>query len=235
MITKLGVLATALLFSACATGGNNTTTDAGIPRFDMSGTVNQTPFDGVGVVPRASAYTMHVESKEDIDLLTVTSCHRDFSAQAAVKQGWWKEKRGFDYVYQPAPGIEDNARCLIRLGTYNKSTQGLNGHAVIMLQDPAFSLPAENICDGADGQAGGVSLCQSKTGLQQRIRFPVQVHLVSDGSLKDACRGEWIDAYTYQYELSNDECALVFDEVAPPHRKHLHMTFRYTYTKIRGE
>src|ERR1700685_4466738 len=102
-----------------------------IYKYDMMGTINGVPFDGVGVIPLSSTYQMHIESREDVDLLTVTSCHRDFSVESAIQTGWFKLNRGYDYEYIPVIGIEDKGSCIVRIGAYNKSPGGQDAWALI--------------------------------------------------------------------------------------------------------
>ncbi len=227
-----------------------TTTGAGkvqpitevVTKYDLSGTVNGIPFDGIGVIPPAKSYKFRIESKQDVDLVTITSCHRDFSRESVIDVGWFKKNRGFEYVYTPAPGIEDTGQCLIRLGVYNKSVPNQNAFAILDIRTPTETLPARNICDGANGEAGGVSMCQSKVGLIQRLVFPVLVTSLSPDTAPDSiadkpkiCVGTWLDASTWEYKLGTGECYMAFMESSKPHRFHRHTAIGYTKVEIRGK
>lgn len=202
-------------------------------QYDLSGKINGQSFSGVGVIPFAKLYDMRIESEDSVDLLTVTSCHRDFSAQAVIKQGWFNSKKGYDYVFSPAPGLEDSGSCLVRIGVYSSSVGGQSGWAVLDFENPDTTLPAENICNGSDVKVRGVSMCQSKAGLLQVLKFDVPVEVAVD-KLEPRCAGQMsVDGSTWNYYMAQGECVLQFREISPPRRKHRHTTVGYNQTFIR--
>ena len=202
-----------------------------IYKYDFSGSVNGISFDGVGVIPAANKYTLDVESKVDVDLLTISSCHRNFSAESVINTpGWFQKRRGYSYEYDPAPGIEDVGSCLVRVGSYNKS-QGQDGWGVIDFETSDATLPADNQCDGILTHSNGVSICQSLFGLKQVLTFPVPVKLAANAQCQiDSPQ----DGKTWVYAIPRGECVMAFQELQPPYRLHRHTTIGYTDILIRG-
>lgn len=231
----LMVIACALMMiTGCATTSVTTTQPGVAYKYDIKGTINGAPFDGVGVVPYSSAYDMKITSRVDVDLLTVTSCHRDFSVESAITLGWFQAKRGYDYKYNPAPGIEDVGSCLVRFGAYNES-QGQNAWGVVDFETPDTTLPAENICNEQDMSTNGVSICQSRVGLIQRLKFSSPVKQAVKSLDPKCVFSAPSDGMTWEYMTPTGECVIAFGEVGPPYRIHRHTTVGYTDIQIRGQ
>lgn len=209
-------------------------TDDAVYMYDMTGAVNGTVFNGVGVIPYAPSYEMEVSSLVNIDLITISSCHRDFHQESAIQTNWLQPKRSFKYVYKPTQGIENDGSCLVRMGAYTK-TGGQAAWAVLDFQTPDATLPALNMCNGETQRSAGVSICQSRAGLIQRMAFsnPVEISQKAD----PRCRMNPVDErYTiWEAPLAAGECVIIFGEIAKPHRQHRHTTVSYTDIIIRGQ
>lgn len=233
------ILSLLLLTAGCMTGPSQPASDAlsaaqkgAVYKYDMTGTVNGTPFDGIGVIPYADKYQIQLVSRVDVDLLTITSCHRDFAAESVIDVNWFHSKRGYNYAYEPSAGIENSGSCLVRIGTYNRD-KGQNSWGIIDFETPESTLPATNYCNGSTQQTNGVSICQSKVGLVQRITFDVPVRTAAS-ALEPKCHFISQDQKTWEYELPAGECVISFHEIDPPYRTHRHSTIAYTDILIRG-
>lgn len=201
-------------------------------RYDLYGTVNGAAFNGVGVVPFSKTYSMNIISKVDVDLLRITSCHRDFSAESAIKLGWFDSKRGYNYVFNPSAGIEDVGSCLVRIGAYNKD-KGQNAWGILDFESPDRTFPAQNLCDGKAAGSNGVSICQSKAGLIEKIVFPLPA--IQSAKVDPKCvMKKPADGMTWEYVLQPGECVMEFMELAAPNRLHRHTTIGYSDIEIRG-
>lgn len=229
----------ALILCSCASAISQPASDAltavqkgAVYKYDLSGTVNGVAFDGVGVIPFAQSYSMSIVSKVNVDLLTVTSCGRDFSVESAVKLGWFQSQKGYTYNYIPDDTIENKGSCLVRMGTYNRD-KGQNSWGIIDFETPETILPAVNYCNGITSSTNGVSICQSKIGLIQRLVFTVPVQTAKN-SINPNCQMTSKDGLSWEYVLPAGECVLEFQEVAAPHRRHRHTTIAYTDILIRG-
>jgi len=228
------IIGFALAMTACQTAQGIVTAAAGNQtsyKYDMSGTINGTKFNGVGVIPASPKYEMSIESQVDVDLLTVTSCHREFSVESAISVGWFKQKRGYTYEYNPSQGLEDVGSCLVRIGSYNKA-DAQNAWAIVDFETPDATLPAESLCNGSDDKTNGVSICQSREGLIQVIKFDTPVR-VSD-KIPDGCKPSSDDLMTWTYRAYAGECVVAFQEISGLHRVHRHTTIGYNQIQVRG-
>lgn len=216
---------------APASGQVATAHEGVVYKYDMHGTVNGVSFDGVGVIPYSDAYKMHIESLVDVDLISITSCHRDFSAESAIKIGWFKTKRGYDYDFNPAPGIENEGSCLVRTTSLNKD-KGLNAWGIVDFETPGETLPATSYCNGRVDKTNGVSICQTRAGLIQKISFEVPVRL--SALIESRCQMSSSDNKNWVYKLQSGECVIAFQEIDGKKRFHRHTTVAYTDIFVRG-
>lgn len=234
-LTSVVAIAAAILLFGCATVPNPVSPGPSPNtnfKFDLVGDVNGTPFDGIGVIPAAKSFTLTVTSPVDVDLLTIDTCHRSFSVESAITSGWFRPRRGYVYTFIPAHGIEDLGTCLLRIGAYNKSGQP-QAWALIDFLTPESTLPATNWCDGDHGTTHGVSMCQSRAGLDEQIVFDVPVMMSTMVDPRCAIKIPK-DGKTWFYTLASGECIFYWMEIAPPHRFHRHTTIGYQSVQIRG-
>jgi hypothetical protein len=206
-------------------------------KYDLSGDVNGYQFQGVGVIPLNpdNEYTLNVNSQTSVDMITITTCHRDWSDQdMPIEVGkWFKPNHGFTFKFNLTHGIEDVGTCLLRIGAYNKEGNP-QAWAVIDFITEDSSLPAYNKCDGDQGATHGVSMCQSKAGLDEEIDFDVPVEIAD--STSPACKPKIPkDGKHWIYVLPNQECVVYFMESAAPHRFHRHTFFGYSSIQLKSE
>lgn len=204
-----------------------------IYQYDIHGSVNGTPFDGVGVIPYAKTYEMRIISRVDVDAFTITSCHRDLKFENVIELGWFEDKKGYGFQFVPDQ-LENHGSCIVRFGAYNKSAQGQNSWGLLDFETPDATLPATNICNGAVNQSKGVSICQSKAGLMQAIAFATPVRIAAN-RLTQNCIPTTKDNLNWDYIISSGECVIDFKEIDPPGRIHRHDTVGYTAVQIRGQ
>lgn len=199
-------------------------------KYDIKGSVNGVPFNGVGVIPDASQYQIKIISPVDVDMLTITSCNRDVAIQAAISVGWFESSGGYPYTYAPDP-VEKHLGCLIKLGSYNKA-HGQNAWGILLPQSQAATLPATVVCNGEIQNVGGVSICQSRVGLKQEIIFsePVRIFVKA---IKPGCVPETQDNLAWTYETALGTCAVDFMTVASPHKIHYLETVGYNEIEVR--
>lgn len=205
-----------------------------VMKYDLHGTVNGQPFDGVGVIKQSDSYTMRIESTENVDMFTVTSCARDFSVESAIKQGWFKTNKGYEYTYTPANPVEHGGSCLVRLGAYNQGKNGVQAWGLIDFEGPDATMPATSFCNGGQQDTNGVTICQSRAGLIETIVFKSPMAIAAK-DLNAKCQMNSADGMTWQYNLAKGECVIAFMETAVPHRVHRLSTVGYTDIMIRGQ
>lgn len=199
---------------------------------DMILTVDGQSFSGVGIVKKNLQYKIRIESRQDVDLLTITSCHRQISVESAIKVGWFKLKRAYEFTYNP-DDIEQDGSCLLRFGAYNKDT-GQHSWAMLDFHGEE-SLPAQYSCDGYFYSQIGVGICQSHQGLIQSIVFSSPVRIAA-GALSNNCRiPEPADKMHWTFPLPNRECVIAFQEISAEHRIHRATLIGYEQPIVRGQ
>lgn len=230
----------ALFFASCAgvgvTSGPSTSV---IYEADLFGSVDGIPFQGVFVGQSQPSHTFVIQSKTDVNVMTIQSCHRYLHFEDVIKTGWFRANRGFQTSFDAAPEIETTGYCVIRLAAYSKQVGAGEAYGIGIFKNEKFDLPAINICNGAEGQTSGSSVCQTMAGLVERLKFPGQVvtaRPLPDGSglIPQMCKGKLIDATTFEYEMPQGECIIAFGEVAKPHRHYIHLARGFTKTQYRG-
>ncbi len=230
------MLALLLIFGGCSTLSSSVVQalkSDDVYKYDISGEVNGKPFDGVGVIPYSDNYNMKIISKVNVDMLTITSCHRDISVESAIQLGWFDNGRGYTYQFEPGP-LENQGSCLVKFGAYNKSTQGQNSWGILDFETPEATLPATNVCNGIVSQTNGVSICQSKAGLIQSLVFPVPVKVAKD-KMQVGCEIASTDNVAWEYSISKGECVWAFVEMGGTHRLHRATSVGYSQIQIRGK
>lgn len=230
------IILLSLLISGCANvplSVPSATGPAAQFRYELRGDINGQEFEGVGVMPLAKKYTLHVQSDVDVDLMKITTCHRDVEFQDhPIQDDWFKPRRQFTFEFEQADGIENLGTCLLRIGAYNKNGDPQD-FAVIDFKTPESALPAFQKCNGDSGMTGGVSICQSQAGLDQEIDFEWPVEF-SDLTLPQCKPNVPKDQKHFLYTLPLGECVVYFQEIAPPHRLHRHTSVGYKQIQLRG-
>lgn len=216
--------------SSTATSQSPGSTSDTIYKYDISGTINGAPFNGVGVVPFASSYDVKIISPVNVDMLTITTCNRDVAIQGAISVGWFAANGGYDYQYNPDP-VENHGSCLLKLGAYNKA-KGQNAWGIVDFETPDATLPAINICNGAIEHDNGVSICQARDGLKEEIVFQAPV-MVDTKALPAQCVPTTKDNLVWDYTMPLGECVVAFMEKIPPYAIHRHDEVGYNEVLIR--
>ncbi len=227
----------------CASSINAILPQPSVYQLDLYGSLDGYPWDGIAVGSAAKTHTIQIISKTDVNYMRIISCHRFEGYPDAIQTGWFKTNRGFQYTFNESPGIEDTGYCLLRIQAFTKvvKSDGApvgSAYGLMLFHNQKFNLPAENICNGADGQANGTSICQSMNGLIQRLRFKEQV-ITADTPLEGSgvplpCKGTFIDATTWQYKMPSGECMAVFASVSKPHKYYVHLAYGFDKDQYRG-
>lgn len=176
--------------------------------------VNGAKLLGVGVVSKAEIYRIQVNSHGNLDVLTFNSCHREtvFEKVSTKKKFWRKDKKKFVFNYTPTTTIE--AKCPLEFGAYD--TKGRHGWAYLVLDREG--LASTTYCNGEKRENGGVSICQSKAGLEQIIEFKEDVKYLSTCGHKG-------NSKTITYEIEKGFCYFSFKSKAG--KIHDHVAYGY--------
>jgi hypothetical protein len=181
---------------------------------DMIVTVNGATVEGVGVFPQASVYNFDVESRGNLDLFVLESCHRSMEKERAwnvtktVRRVFWKkkitEKRRVQFQYRPTEIEKDY--CPIRLSGYEKA-RGRHSWAFIDFEDKVDTLKAVLRCNGVEEIVNGSSVCQSRQGFIQEIEFDMKVAVDSS---QECLKGLPQVGTKFQIALPKRECVFIF-------------------------
>lgn len=166
-------------------------------------------FEGVTVLPQRASYTFEVAPKGDanIDLLVATSCHREETFEKTAS-GWFifQKKNRFKYPYTPAKYIEDDGDCALMMNTL-EADKGRHAWMLALFEHPKYQLPATLSCNGQPRRTyQGVSVCQSKVGLSQRIEFDEPVMIEHQAN----CNVPTRNGTGYEWKLSEKQCRYTF-------------------------
>jgi len=130
-------------------------------------------FCGAGVVPYADRYNFEVTAFGKLDFFALTTCHEEVTSERPDKGIWRKDgKVTVNYI----PTIEKSLHCPLFVSAYNRKQRHAWG--VIVFESPDYVLRATLECNGYSESVQGVSVCQSRHGLVQRITFKEPVKLV---------------------------------------------------------
>jgi hypothetical protein len=203
----LAAACAALVLSSCASLVSQRLSPDVFYKRDMRMKINGKDYVGVAVPPRADSYEIEIETVGDINMLTVTSCHREQVFEEPTK-GWFKAGNKFKYSYRPVKGVEDGRGCLLDIGSYERN-KGRHQWASVDFVTMTETVPATLTCDGEVRQAGPVSICQAKAGLVQRIRFDRPMRVSPDEGCKVMATA---DEFVYEYEMPRSECTFYFGD-----------------------
>ena len=80
-------------------------------------------FTGIGVVPKARDYSIRVYPKANVDLLSLTSCHREWKSEDPKKVRDGVFKRGYyEFQIQTSEELEAVSSCPISLAAFDKQS-----------------------------------------------------------------------------------------------------------------
>ena len=133
-------------------------------RMDLSLKVNGKSGSGVLVVEPALRYEIEARAKGDPQVLMLSTCHRETVLE--------NQDRTFKTVYSPS-GVEFDGYCPMRVEAF--SDRFKYQAALVDVKTEAEQLPVILHCNGVIETATGVTVCQSRAGLLQRLDFPDEV------------------------------------------------------------
>lgn len=200
----------ALSFAGCSNVNQSLNPDTYYRR-DIKVTVNGVKFKGVGVPLPASKYEMEIESKGVINMLTITTCHREVQIEQD-DPGWFEKGNKVKYTYIPVSGLEDGKSCLMEIGVFEQK-KGRHGWALLDFRVGPESVQAELTCDGKKEKTAPVSICQSREGLLQRIKFDRKMKVLPDLEKPQCTVMETSDSgFTYDFLAAPGECVYYFGD-----------------------
>jgi len=168
-----------LIFTGCETIGQSPTAlnPNSIYVKNMPMTVNGKIGTGVISVPVANSYRIDITLESKPEIIRFYNCHRELILEKTALTGL---KQSF--YLAPLAGIETDGFCPIYIDALDLS--GINASGIIEVQNEL--LKSAVFCGGAVSNNVGVSICQARVGLSQRILFTEEVIFEKlDGACSD--------------------------------------------------
>jgi len=201
---------------------------------DIKMEVNRRKGTGTLVVPYASAYKMEFKTPGDIDLLKITTCHRQHSTEDVRKGSgifrMFKSKRKYEYDYYPNGPMEQTGGCPLFIEAYESGVKGRHSSGLIAFEDPGYKLKFTVKCNGRNIAVNGVSICESWNGLEQAFQFSKPVRW--EASEEKCNLPKSSDDMLFEYPMPNRDCYYVFTDGEDFGRVH---TVGYEQIAIRGK
>lgn len=210
-----------VLLTACASVRQELNPDLFYKR-DMSLEVNGVAGPGAVVAPLTRVVNIKGKAAGNLDLLTITTCHREYSAELSGND--------FKYTFTAVEGLEFDRFCPIEIGGFEKK-QGRHSWGYIDFVTTAETLPATLRCNGEEIKGKTVTTCQSRFGLLQEIIFGEPVDVRPDKGCELPMPD---DRMTFVFPLAKKKCVYAFVTWANPKRIHRLVTLGYESILIRG-
>lgn len=154
-------------------------------RAEMIFDVNKKVFKGMGVAPLTATQTIILVSPIQLDRLEISSCGRhDVKRDVDAKDTWFgKTDAGYVLKYTHTPNaLEVEGVCPLMFQAFSKDKQKAWG---MVFFRTGQTLPAEMDCNGAHWTFVGMSVCQTKAGIEQLLTFqnPVEYEATPECSI----------------------------------------------------
>ena len=255
VVTALLFGAIAFTFFGCAAwqGSSAVPAPAPAPKYELTlgGSIDDVPISGVGIGSSATSHSITIQSMVAVDYFTMSSCHRSVQFNNVITVPWYQwgsDNKSFTFQYDEAPTIEDTGDCLLRFCAFSKTVGSPpSSCAVVDFHNAKYSLPSNNICNGVNGQATGTMMCHTQQGLVERVQFPVPVQVAppivdptgktAPYAISDQCAGKFLNANQtlFEYVMPTQECYVIFDEIAKPHRRAKLTVIPYNQALYQGQ
>jgi hypothetical protein len=239
LVLFLACLAVMLLtlFAGCASKGQLATK---LPLYNYKGdielTVDGKKFEGMGVTTIEGPKSIKLKSKARFDLLRISSCHREMTQEKVDwKEAWFgmggESAQAYTYQYEPLP-VEQEKFCPLYFEAYEKRNGSLDGVVAawgyLAFRTNEF-LPAKTECNGTRWTFKGISVCQTRAGLEQTIAFEKPITKYFSNEL---CEIRDIDEKSFRVRGGKGFCQATFTDGVSRHRLVL---LGYDEVLIRGE
>lgn len=187
---------------------------------------------GVGVMPKAQAYKVKVFPPGKADMITLSSCHREWKTPSPEKKGGWFKKGYYEFEIQFEDTIDGEALCSFDIGIYEKN-KGRHAWGLLAISDASkYKMPARIKCNGKEKRYAGTSICQAKEGLIQGYEFDRKVSVTKVIGCEVANINS-TERYskTWRFLMPSGECEVFFIDIKDPLGM-VHQAFLYGYSTI---
>lgn len=231
---RLALILSLLFFVGCASTTTETLDSSTFYKRDMiiTDVDSGVSYEGVAVLPRREKYNLKLVAHGKLDLMTLTTCHREDAlvrqwdiTETETRRLFGKKIKKIEHPKEVTLDFElnefelDRAFCPISITALEQS-QGRHSWALIDYFNPnLFSLNATLECNGNTDEVNGVAICQVREGLIEKITFKESV--IADAN--DACLATLNTKTGQEFEivLAKERCTFIFKN---PERKRFKLT-----------
>lgn len=165
---------------------------------------------GMAVLPKKPEQKITIEAWGKLTLFVFRTCSREIAIENA-RTGFDKYEALITYKLNE---VEASGACPAEISAYND--KGRHSFGFIDFEDESTTLPATVICGGTTTDFGGVSVCQERQGLIQKIKFPTTVVVSPD----PGCAIGKIEGSEFEFPINAGHCTYAFMERQKPYRFH---------------
>jgi hypothetical protein len=202
-------------------------------------TVNGKAAVGIHVVDRASTYKIKVPVPKNADVVRLYTCHREsilyererrggiFGTGVEIKLPGRREPEATEHEFSISPPLEMENEGYCPMNVEILNVDGMNYYGLIDVRNE--ELPAFVACNGELYSTTGVSLCQARVGLVQRIQFkePVDAKAITEGCDEPAPAGDGF----FDVSVKPETCVYLFSAQDKYHRM---TVFGYTDLRLKS-
>jgi hypothetical protein len=215
---RLIPLVIACLLTACSTAQIGERLDVNKNyRMDMGLEVNGNVGQGMIVVPLAQSYYIKAKVKEDPELVTIVTCHREITLE--------RQNDSFVFTFTPTR-VESEGYCPMFISAYSSKVWYTGGFIDVRLPKEVAA-PATVLCNGITGPASntlGSSVCQSRSGLIQQISFDQEMSVGHSVKCEDPKSS---DGKIWTFKTESGDCVHRFFSKSNPKIQHRLSTHGY--------
>lgn len=181
---------------------------------------------GLGMIAlkKKPLYTFEFESEGIMDFFTFRTCSREIAIEDA-RRGLNRKKVLLNYSPN---AVEQSQKCPAYINSFAENGRHASGY--IDFEDDLDTLPAKLTCGELETSTNGVSVCQGRVGLMQKIEFNTDV-IISPEKGCDSINSS--NSRSFWFSIDPNDCVIVFMEKEVPHRTHRLVTHGYTEIIIR--
>lgn len=196
---------------------------------DLNITINGRPYEGIGVLEKQKDLIIRIESRVDINMINIETCHRDVTIFDIIDTSWIKPKQTYEYKLILDEVEMEKPDCSINIFTYNKTNEDNNADAFFTFNHYQFTVPAQVLCNGSELEFSGSSVCNAKVSKPQRIKF--KNPMVFDKS-EMSCPVRDLNTMSFDVEARLGNCTVVFMDMTNG-KKHKFTLIGYNLTRIK--
>lgn len=211
------------LLAGCTTGQVATKTPLYQYKPDIEIGIDKMVFDGMAVAD-LGAKQIQIVSKARLDLLMISSCHRNFTIERLDATWFGGSKKKYVYSYIPTT-IESEGFCPLYIQAFEKSGISAWGYIAFRTDE---KLPGKLYCNGVAQTFNGVSACASRAGFEQGIHFDKPVRFEKS----ELCEVSQRSPGDFRLKAKDGFCYITFFDGKDFHRTIL---LGYSEALIRGE